>query len=75
MASRFDVTSAVSVLDHITDPLVKPCGVMAVIVRHFTHLNAAVSKAAAPNATPPFHALLFRERNLKEILERVGKFE
>ncbi len=76
----FDVISAVSVLEHTTDPLaflrsyarlLRPGGVITVIVPQFTHLNASVSKAASPNVTPPFHASLFREEHLRLILNRV----
>ncbi len=83
MPRRFDVISAISVLEHIPDPLsflrsyvelLKPDGIMAVIIPHFTGLNAAVSKAAAPNATPPFHVSLFRRDSLSVILRRVGLF-
>ena len=79
---RFDVISAVSVLEHVSDPLlfVEPyarlltdSGVMAIIVPQFTALNAAVSKATAPNATPPFHVSLFQRRNLRSLLERVDE--
>ena len=84
MERRFDVISAIQVLEHITDPsrisgllreLLKPDGVMVVIIPHFTYLNAAVSKAASPNVTAPFHVSLFSEDNLRVILGRVGVFE
>jgi SAM-dependent methyltransferase len=84
MARRFDVISAVSVLEHITDPLeflnayaslLKADGIMAIIVPHFTYLNAAVSRAASPVTAPPFHASLFQEHSLRVILERVNEFK
>jgi SAM-dependent methyltransferase len=80
---RFDVISAVSVLEHIPQPLpflrsyaelLKRDGIMVVIVPHFTALNASVSKAASPNATPPFHVSLFQRHSLEVALCRVGSF-
>ncbi len=77
---RFNAISAVSVLEHVSDPLLfvksyaqllTDNGVLAIIVPQFTALNAAVSKATAPNATPPFHVSLFHRRNLRCLLERV----
>lgn len=81
---RFDVISAVQVLEHIPDPfsfliayadLLKPGGIMVVIVPQFTYLNAMVSRAAAAVVAPPFHASLFRESNLKKVLGRIGAFD
>lgn len=81
---RFDVISAIMVLEHIPDPLdfvrsyarlLNPGGILVAMVPHFTHLNAAVSKAASPNVTPPFHVSLFRCSNLRLLLERSGLFE
>jgi SAM-dependent methyltransferase len=83
MARRFDVISAVAVLEHITDPLsflasyaelLKHDGMLVLIVPQFTRLNAAVSRAASPNAAPPFHVSLFNKLNLGTILDRVGRF-
>jgi len=83
MRRRFNVISAVSVLEHIPDPLsflrsyaelLKDDGTMVLIIPHFTRLNAAVSKAASPNATPPFHVSLFQTPSLDLILRRVGFF-
>jgi len=80
---RFDVISAVSVVEHITDPfpflrsyaqLLKSHGTMVIIIPQFTALNAMISKAASPTVTPPFHVSLFRESNLDLILFRVGLF-
>jgi SAM-dependent methyltransferase len=82
-ACRFDVISAVQVLEHIGDPLpflasyvalLKRDGILVVIVPQFTRLNAAISRAASPNAVPPFHLSLFREENLRLVLDRVGAF-
>ena len=84
MERRFDVISAVSVLEHIPDPfsflhsyaeLLKADGTLVLIVPQFTRLNAAVSKAASANAAPPFHVSLFEEHCLRAILERLGAFE
>jgi SAM-dependent methyltransferase len=83
MRRRFDVISAVSVLEHIPDPLpflrsyaelLKRDGTIVVIIPHFTRLNATVSRAASPNATPPFHVSLFQSRCLDAIFRRVGLF-
>jgi hypothetical protein len=74
---RFDVISAIMVLEHIPHPkefveayasLLKPGGLFVVMVPHFTHLNAAVSKASCANATPPFHVSLFQDDNLRHLL-------
>jgi SAM-dependent methyltransferase len=84
MERRFDVISAVAVLEHIPDPssfldsyaeLLKADGVLVIIVPQFTRLNAAVSKAASANAAPPFHVSLFEEHCLRMILERIGAFK
>ena len=84
MERRFDVISAVSVLEHIPDPfsflhayaeLLKADGTLVLIVPQFTRLNAAVSKAASANAAPPFHVSLFEENCLRAILERIGAFK
>jgi SAM-dependent methyltransferase len=84
MERRFDVISAVSVLEHIPEPfsflrsyaeLLKSDGILVLIVPQFTRLNAAVSKAASANAAPPFHVSLFEEHCLRVILERIGVFK
>jgi SAM-dependent methyltransferase len=84
MERRFDVISAVAVLEHIPDPfsflhsyaeLLKPDGILVLIVPQFTRLNAAVSKAASANAAPPFHVSLFEEHCLRVILERIDAFK
>ncbi len=84
MDRRFDVISAISVVEHITTPLpflrsyaglLKKGGMLAIVVPQFTHLNAAVSKAASPNVTPPFHVSLFQRRNLRMLLDRAGCLE
>jgi SAM-dependent methyltransferase len=81
---RFDVISIIQVLEHITDPLsflrsyadlLKPDGMMVAVLPQFTRLNAAVSKAASPTVTPPFHVSLFRDENLRKIFNRVGAFK
>ena len=80
---KFDIISFIQVLEHITDPLsflrsyvglLKPDGAMVVVLPQFTRLNAAVSKAASPTATPPFHVSLFRKDNLHTLFARVGAF-
>jgi 2-polyprenyl-3-methyl-5-hydroxy-6-metoxy-1,4-benzoquinol methylase len=79
----FDVISSISVLEHISHPgpfiadyarLLKPGGVLALIVPHFTQLNTFVSKSAAPMVTPPFHVSFFQETHLRRILEADGLF-
>jgi SAM-dependent methyltransferase len=84
MGRRFDVISAISVLEHITDPrsflrsyadLLTTDGIMVIVIPQFTYLNAAVSKAASPNAAPPFHVSLFQEHSLHVLLECVGAFQ
>ncbi len=81
---RFDVISAVSVIEHIPDPLpfvrsyaqlLKSHGVMVIIIPQFTGLNAAVSRAASANAAPPFHVSLFQRSNLRLLLDRVALFQ
>jgi ABC-type polysaccharide/polyol phosphate transport system ATPase subunit/SAM-dependent methyltransferase len=81
---KFDVISAIMVLEHIPDPasfiaayaqLLTPSGLLVLMLPHFTHLNAAVSRASSPNATPPFHVSLFRSSNLERVLNRTGYFE
>jgi SAM-dependent methyltransferase len=83
MGCRYNVISAISVLEHITDPrsflgsyaeLLTTDGIMIVVIPQFTYLNGAVSKAASPNAAPPFHVSLFQEYSLRLLLERVGAF-
>lgn len=80
---RFDIVSSVAVLEHIPEPiefletyarLLKPGGTLVVIIPQFTPLNAAVSKAASPNATPPFHTSLFDETSFRLLLERLKGF-
>lgn len=80
---RFDVVSAVAVLEHVVDPvefvkdyasLLKPNGTLIIVVPHFTALNVHVSKASNSNVLPPFHLSLFGEGNLKRMLDRIGLF-
>jgi lipopolysaccharide transport system ATP-binding protein len=80
----FDVISAISVLEHIPEPieflksyaeLLVPGGCLVVVVPQFSQLNADVSKGASPNVVPPFHVSLFRESNLRLLLERIGSFD
>jgi SAM-dependent methyltransferase len=80
----FDVISAVSVLEHITEPLdflksyaelLVPGGCFVIVVPQFSQLNADVSKGASPNVVPPFHVSLFRESNLRLLLKRIGLFD
>ena len=82
MAQQFDVISAISVLEHIADPLpflrayaslLKDTGSLALIVPQFTRLNAAISQAASPNVAPPFHVSFFNEENLRELLRQVAE--
>ena len=81
---RFDVISAISVLEHIVEPLsfvkdyanlIQPGGLFVVIVPHFTPLSANVAKASSPMVAPPFHASLFNRRNIKTLFDRGGAFE
>ncbi|MBS0274825.1 MAG: ATP-binding cassette domain-containing protein [Proteobacteria bacterium] len=80
---RFDVVSSVAVLEHVPEPLeflqtyaslLRTGGMLVVIIPQFTPLNAAISKAASPNATPPFHTSLFDECSFRTLLERVKGF-
>jgi 2-polyprenyl-3-methyl-5-hydroxy-6-metoxy-1,4-benzoquinol methylase len=79
----FDVISAVAVLEHIVDPLtfikdyarlLKPGGLLVVVVPHFTPLSANVAKASSPMVAPPFHASLFNKNNIKTLFERSEEF-
>jgi SAM-dependent methyltransferase len=80
---KFDVISAIAVLEHVADPvgfiksyasLLKPSSVLIITVPHFTALNVHVSKASNSNVIPPFHLSLFGEANLKQLVERTGLF-
>ena len=79
----FDVISSIAVLEHVADPvgfitsyatLLKPGGLLIIVVPHFTALNVHVSKASSPNVIPPFHLSLFGEANLEQLLRRTGLF-
>ena len=81
---RFDVVSAVAVLEHMPDPLdflkgygklLHPGGVLAIVVPHFTRLSGLVSRASSPAAAPPFHINLFNRQSLVELIRRSGLFQ
>jgi SAM-dependent methyltransferase len=80
---KFDVISAISVLEHIVDPLtflngyarlLTPGGIFVAVVPHFTVLSATVAKASNANVIPPFHVSLFNEDNLRRLFTRSGQF-
>jgi ubiquinone/menaquinone biosynthesis C-methylase UbiE len=81
---RYDVVSSIGVLEHLPNPayflssyarLLKPGGMMIVVIPQFTPLNSFVSRASSPNIVPPFHASLFNKENLRLFLNRLGIFE
>jgi len=80
---KFDVISAIGVLEHVADPLgfiksysslLKPSGILIILVPHFTTLNVHVSKASNSNVIPPYHLSLFGEANLRRLVEHAGFF-
>jgi ABC-type polysaccharide/polyol phosphate transport system ATPase subunit/SAM-dependent methyltransferase len=81
---RFDVISSVAVLEHTAHPreflashasLLKPGGLLVVIIPQFTELNALISKGSSPNAGPPFHLSLFNADNFKRALASIDGLE
>lgn len=81
---RFNVVSAISVLEHMPYPdqflesygrLLVPGGFLAVVVPNFTRLNGIVSGASSPAAAPPFHINLFNKQSLRLLIDRVGVFD
>lgn len=78
---RFDVISAISVIEHIPAPvgflaayreLLDPGGQWAVVTPNFTPLCIHVAKAASPAVAPPFHLHLFNATSLHRCLVRAG---
>ena len=81
---RFDVLSAIAVLEHVPEPakfieayakLLNPRGLFVVLVPHFTRLSGLVSQASSPTAAPPFHVNLFNKESLSTLLNRSRLFE
>ncbi len=81
---RFDVISAISVLEHVPTPaeflkqyasLLSPGGTLVTVVPHFTDLNARLSRGASPNVAPPFHVSLFNATSLRNLIDRIGTLE
>jgi len=80
---RYDVISAIAVLEHIADPfqficdysgLLRPGGRFVILVPHFTAMCASTARASSPIAAPPFHLSLFNRANLSHLLDRTGLF-
>lgn len=80
---RYDVISAISVLEHVPDPLgfvanyarlLKPGGRLVLVTPNLTPLSAMVARASSPAVTPPFHINLFNPVSLKALLDRSGLF-
>jgi SAM-dependent methyltransferase len=81
---KFDVISSSWVLEHVPDPhsfvcdyadLLRPGGIMTIMIPQFTRLNATVSRGTSDNVAPPFHLSLFHRSNLAKLLERTGRFD
>jgi len=81
---RFDVISAISIVEHIPEPsqfvhayarLLKPGGVLAICVPQFTALNRTVSRASSANVAPPFHVSFFDVHNFEIMLRRTQLFD
>ena len=81
---KLDVISFVAVLEHIPEPkifiekyahLLRPAGVLAIIVPNFTRLTAQIAQASSAAAAPPFHLSLFNKANLVNMIRSSGLFE
>ncbi len=81
---RFDVISSVAVVEHIPNPLpflesyaqlLKPGGVLVIVVPHFSPLNTLISKGSSANVVPPYHTSLFSQEALRRLLGRVANFQ
>jgi 2-polyprenyl-3-methyl-5-hydroxy-6-metoxy-1,4-benzoquinol methylase len=78
---RYDVISAIAVIEHIADPLkfvstytrlLRPGGRLLLVTPNFTDLCAEVAKGSSPAVAPPFHIHLFNAQSLNVLLERAG---
>lgn len=80
---RFDVVSAIAVIEHVPDPagfvddlynVLRPGGRLLIATPHLTELSATAGGASHPAVAPPFHTHLFTKRGLSALLRRHGGF-